>query len=659
MLWTERPFPVAAALLLALALLGLPALAHPPADEALADLAARIAADPSDPHPYLERAALLGARGDTQAALADCTAARDRFPADDPERPLVDLVAGQALLADGRAADALPRLDAFLAARPRHAPALVARARALQLLDRTSEAIAGYRRALDAAPLAGPDLHLELARALRAAGRPSEALDALRDALRRLGPAPALTSAARDLAAALGAPPPAPTTAAAPDAAAPSPAPLPSHPGAPRRDPRPLPPARHARQHRRALAHRRALPPPRPLRPRRWHPRPASPAAAPSPSTTRSPSPASRPRPATPTRSRAPPTPPAPSRPSARRPPPAPTGPCGSGWSATPAPPTPTPAPCATPTAPSPPPTGPPTSGSCSATTPTPPAPRPSTRPPCSTPTRTSSPRCRSGPPSATTTPSPRTRRPAPAPTTTSSPCRGPPRPAACPPAPRPTTRSTTARSTSSASTPRASDRSPGGAMLAWLRADLAAASAPWIVAYWHHPPYTKGSHDSDAEPQLAQMRERFLPVLEAHGVDLVLTGHSHAYERSFLIDGHYGPSDTLAPSMVLDGGDGRPGGDGAYEKPNVGRAARGRHLRRRRQLGPGGRRRPRPPRHGGVAARARLAGARRRRPRARRQVPGGGRHRGGHLHPPPGPAAAARRPRSPTRTSPATASAS
>ncbi len=112
-------------------------------------------------------------------------------------------------------------------------------------------------------------------------------------------------------------------------------------------------------------------------------------------------------------------------------------------------------------------------------------------------------------------------------------------------------------------------DRSPQGAMLTWLAADLAATHQPWIIAYWHHPPYSKGSHDSDTEARLAEMRENALPILERYGVDLVLGGHSHAYERSVLLDSHYGPSTTLAPGMVLDGGDGDPAGDGAYEKPS------------------------------------------------------------------------------------------
>ncbi len=55
-------------------------------------------------------------------------------------------------------------------------------------------------------------------------------------------------------------------------------------------------------------------------------------------------------------------------------------------------------------------------------------------------------------------------------------------------------------------------------------------------------------------------MRANALPILEANGVDLVLNGHSHSYERSKLIGGHYGSSWTLTPAMIKDGGSGRPG---------------------------------------------------------------------------------------------------
>jgi len=109
------------------------------------------------------------------------------------------------------------------------------------------------------------------------------------------------------------------------------------------------------------------------------------------------------------------------------------------------------------------------------------------------------------------------------------------------------------------------------GVMLSWLEDDLTNTNADWVIAFWHHPPYTKGSHDSDDSSALIQMRENAVEVLESYGVDLVLTGHSHSYERSFLIDNHLGSSGTLLPSMILDGGDGKPGGDGAYQKPSSG----------------------------------------------------------------------------------------
>jgi len=116
-------------------------------------------------------------------------------------------------------------------------------------------------------------------------------------------------------------------------------------------------------------------------------------------------------------------------------------------------------------------------------------------------------------------------------------------------------------------------NRAPGSAMLTWLEDDLLATTADWVIAFWHHPPYSKGSHDSDSDATMSEMRTNVLPILEAYGVDLVLTGHSHSYERSYLVDQHYGTSGTLQPWMILDGGDGRPAGDGAYAKPTLGSA--------------------------------------------------------------------------------------
>ena len=109
-------------------------------------------------------------------------------------------------------------------------------------------------------------------------------------------------------------------------------------------------------------------------------------------------------------------------------------------------------------------------------------------------------------------------------------------------------------------------DRTGGGAMAAWLREDLAQVRSDWLIAYWHHPLYSKGSHDTDIEEDSTQLRRYILPLLESHGVDLILTGHSHIYERSMLMDGAYG-TPTRAPGAILDDGDGDPKRDGAYRK--------------------------------------------------------------------------------------------
>ena len=118
------------------------------------------------------------------------------------------------------------------------------------------------------------------------------------------------------------------------------------------------------------------------------------------------------------------------------------------------------------------------------------------------------------------------------------------------------------------------SDRLSTAPMCNWLRADLAANTQDWLIAFWHHPPYTKGSHDSDWEYELVQMRENVVPILESYGVDLVLCGHSHCYERSFLIDGHYGRSETFSESMKKDAGSGRVDDTGAYHKSIFGPGA-------------------------------------------------------------------------------------
>ena len=100
-------------------------------------------------------------------------------------------------------------------------------------------------------------------------------------------------------------------------------------------------------------------------------------------------------------------------------------------------------------------------------------------------------------------------------------------------------------------------NRDADGRMARWLTTDLKANSLPWTIAVFHHPPYSKGSHNSDkrsdSDGRLHDMRENFIPILERYDVDLVLTGHSHVYERSHFMTCHYGDSSTLKNDMLLD----------------------------------------------------------------------------------------------------------
>lgn len=110
--------------------------------------------------------------------------------------------------------------------------------------------------------------------------------------------------------------------------------------------------------------------------------------------------------------------------------------------------------------------------------------------------------------------------------------------------------------------------------MWSWCESDLQQNTMDWVVTIVHQGPYTKGSHDSDTESEHVEFRENFLPLFEEYGVDLTMSGHSHSYERSRFIKGHYGVSSTYnAVSHEVQTGFGRMPGSGtltndcAYEK--------------------------------------------------------------------------------------------
>ena len=84
------------------------------------------------------------------------------------------------------------------------------------------------------------------------------------------------------------------------------------------------------------------------------------------------------------------------------------------------------------------------------------------------------------------------------------------------------------------------------GEQMKWLEKDLKANKQKWTIVYWHHPPYTMASRNSDIEVDLKAIREGVVPILDKYKVDLVLNGHSHVYERSQMMKGHYGLAATF-----------------------------------------------------------------------------------------------------------------
>jgi predicted phosphodiesterase len=90
-------------------------------------------------------------------------------------------------------------------------------------------------------------------------------------------------------------------------------------------------------------------------------------------------------------------------------------------------------------------------------------------------------------------------------------------------------------------------DRSANGKMAQWLAKDLAQNKKNWTIVAFHHPPYTDGSHKSnnpkDSGGRMKEMRENFTPIFDKYDVDLVISGHSHVYERSRLMANHTGMS--------------------------------------------------------------------------------------------------------------------
>ncbi len=98
------------------------------------------------------------------------------------------------------------------------------------------------------------------------------------------------------------------------------------------------------------------------------------------------------------------------------------------------------------------------------------------------------------------------------------------------------------------------------GRQYEWLVATLEATardpSIRWTIAYMHYPPYSNASglvgHGSDNS-----LRQAITPLFDRYGVDLVLTGHDHHYERSRPIRDGRVVERGCGPVYIVTGGGG------------------------------------------------------------------------------------------------------
>ncbi len=87
--------------------------------------------------------------------------------------------------------------------------------------------------------------------------------------------------------------------------------------------------------------------------------------------------------------------------------------------------------------------------------------------------------------------------------------------------------------------------------MIEFLTETLEKNTKKWVMVAVHHPPYSAGNHESDdpGELSLKWTREELTPIFDAYGVDLVLSGDDHNYQRSHLIRGIRGYSTDELPN--------------------------------------------------------------------------------------------------------------
>ena len=94
------------------------------------------------------------------------------------------------------------------------------------------------------------------------------------------------------------------------------------------------------------------------------------------------------------------------------------------------------------------------------------------------------------------------------------------------------------------------------GSMFQWLEDDLRRTRKFWRIVFFHHPPYPTSLHHENNEVSVA-VRRHLVPILERHGVPLVIAGHDHNYQRAIPLRGGVSTPIGTGTQYVVTGGGG------------------------------------------------------------------------------------------------------
>ena len=171
--------------------------AHGDLHERIRIASEQIKEEPRNAALYLKRAELHRNHRQWAEAMADYERAFEL----DSNMLIVELGRGKTLLESGQFGEAKAALDRFLSKEPKHAGALITRARTLAQMNQPLAAADDFTKGIAQSSKVEPGFYTERARALAAAGKGKlkEALEGLDEGMKRLGPLITLQSLAIDL----------------------------------------------------------------------------------------------------------------------------------------------------------------------------------------------------------------------------------------------------------------------------------------------------------------------------------------------------------------------------------------------------------------------------------------------------------------------------